>query len=326
MSRILFLAAARSGLGHVRRLTNIARHLAGQGIDLELGLNAEPAGLEAGERAFFSTVHRCERASMAELAKARSADLVVADTLELPKLAGFAGKRALVLRETPLERQPRFRLADGEIWDLTIVPNPEDHWFPDSELIGSHATESVGWIYRQARSLPPLGRWPVLLVATGGGGDDEAAATLHRTIWPWLSGLLRTDGPPIDMVQAMSPRSDPSRRLPEPVRQIDPGPRLQDLFAAAQLVVSTAGYNSVLELACCTTPAVVYPIGRSFDDQAARAALWGPRLGCHFDPTDTAALTRWCLETLCRRGRRPVVDLGPSGAPRAAELLASLVA
>lgn len=325
MSGVLFLATARSGLGHVRRLANIARHMAGRGISLELALNDDPAGLEPDERGLFDAIHRCERNDMARLAADRAARLVVADTLELPSLAEFDGRRALVLRETPRDRQGQFRLADDVPWDMVIVPNPADHWQPCAARVGSRAIESVGWIYRCSVESPRAER-PRVLIATGGGGKQTTVAAMNEIVWPWLAGLVRRLADTVEFRQALGPRSDKALRLPPPVMSIDVGAKLSDAFAAADLVISTAGYNSVLELATCTTPAVLFPIDRSFDDQSARARLWGTLVGQCFQPLNEPRLTDWCRSVLAERRRRPAVDLGMSGAGRAAELLLPLAA
>ena len=91
------------------------------------------------------------------------------------------------------------------------------------------------------------------------------------------------------------------------------------MFREACAVISTAGYNSVLELATTDTPTLLLPIPRSIDDQDARVRLWSPRLGPPSgDPVP------WLAETLATRRRRPPVDLGPSGEDAAAAAILSL--
>ncbi|MFK7891274.1 MAG: hypothetical protein AB8B63_10705 [Granulosicoccus sp.] len=42
---------------------------------------------------------------------------------------------------------------------------------------------------------------------------------------------------------------------------------------------TATGYNTVLELARCTTPVLLIPLERTFDDQYRRASTWAPALG-----------------------------------------------
>jgi len=91
------------------------------------------------------------------------------------------------------------------------------------------------------------------------------------------------------------------------------------MFQTADAVISTAGYNSVLELATTDTPTLLLPIPRSIDDQEARVRLWSARLGP--PPGDPVA---WLADTLATRRRRAPVDLGPSGEDAAASAILSL--
>ncbi len=68
-------------------------------------------------------------------------------------------------------------------------------------------------------------------------------------------------------------------------------------FTAADAVISSAGYNSVLELASVAKPAMLIAISRSIDDQQARAKLWGPRLGHCFDGNIEGA-AQWLADGL----------------------------
>ncbi|MEZ5912487.1 MAG: glycosyltransferase [Paracoccaceae bacterium] len=120
--------------------------------------------------------------------------------------------------------------------------------------------------------------------------------------------------------QALGPRAA-GARLDGVDEVFDPGSGLNRVFRAADLVISTAGYNSVLELATTDTPALLMPIPRSLDDQAARARLWGPRLGHGYEPTAHGQAVHWLAGQIACPCRRAPVDLGTDGAARAAELI-----
>ena len=108
-------------------------------------------------------------------------------------------------------------------------------------------------------------------------------------------------------------------------RVVQPGGRLHDWFAKADLIVSTAGYNSVLEIASSDVPTLLIPIPRTYDDQGTRAESWAARPGrAHrWGAWDLSA--RWMASVVDGRTRRPVVDLGPSGAARAARHILDLL-
>jgi predicted glycosyltransferase len=104
-------------------------------------------------------------------------------------------------------------------------------------------------------------------------------------------------------------------------RQVCLGPDLPRAFAEADLVISTAGYNSVLELACTTVPTLLIPIPRQHDDQEDRVRRWGRILGKGHSPAGADASATWMSQLLDRRERRGIYGLGPSGAERAARYL-----
>lgn len=315
---VWFCATGRTGLGHLRRVSTIAQALSrrrGRPADALL-TNATLAGVVA-DRAVFGAVERRDRDTMAS-SLPRGAVAVV-DTAVVPGIESHDGPLVLVLRETPGDRVGRFRLPGGRPWDLVIVPNPRDHWMPDDGL--GPRVEPTGWIYRKApRGTTSTGKAEVL-IATGGGGGEEIAATLRETIDPILAAARRRGT--FTAVQAVGPLTPEAGLLECADRMVDPGGDLHSRFARADAVISTAGYNSVLELAALDVPALLVPIPRSIDDQAARARLWGPRLGnCH--EGDAAASASWLADTLAVRRRREPWPLGPSGEDQAADLIMEL--
>ncbi|MFM7333573.1 MAG: glycosyltransferase, partial [Tabrizicola sp.] len=99
---------------------------------------------------------------------------------------------------------------------------------------------------------------------------------------------------------------------------------LNDLFRDADIVISTAGYNSVLELATTDTPTLLVPIPRSIDDQVTRARSWAGALGMWLDPASPEAATTWLRQEITARRRRPPANLGPSGEDIAAHAILGL--
>ena len=325
---IVFMASSRSGLGHIRRAASIARAIKARRPNLGIGLftNAVVAGLTVEDMTAFDRIEVIERSAMMNQAAALEPLVIVADTMAPEGIEGSRAARALILREMPQERLGRLRLPAGAAWDLVLVPNPARHWTPALEPGFARTLSAAGWIYRKPLTCTPQSRAnPLLLIAAGGGGTSETAAKLAMHASRILA-LCRDLCPcRFEAVQALGPRAQSSARISGVDRIIDPGGNLNEHFANADAVISTAGYNSVLELAITSTPALLIPIARALDDQAARTADWGPRLGAAFLAGNTEDLARWLAEVLERRLRRPEIDIGPSGADNAAGRLLDLM-
>lgn len=329
LATIWFLATAKSGLGHLRRISTIARHVANGEKRRTVGLmtNADLSGLEEADRRIYAHVVFAERAEMAGRLTAENVTGVVVDTAIVPRLDRRDEPLVLILREMPKNRIEGFRLLGGRPWDLVIIPNPEDHWMPNLARGFARDLSAVGWIYRRsaAATARPAGAPLKLLIATGGGGKAEGAATLRAQIDGIIASLRARTSRPFIVEQALAARAPPQARLHGADWVFDPGGALNDCFAAADIVVSTAGYNSVLELAMTETPTMLVPIARSIDDQVARARLWGPRVGCFLDPEAPVAAVDWLKRQIETPMRRPPVDLGPSGAAAAARDILALL-
>lgn len=253
-----------------------------------------------------------------------SAKVVVADTMVPQALETLHVRRVLILREMPHDRIGQMYLREMA-WDVLVVPNTPDHWMPSADpLFASHVLP-VGWIYRSPAPFACQNRGaPRLLVATGGGGNTETARSVAAVISEIVAMLRTRAAFDIDIVQAMGPRASEEAVVYGISRQIDPGGDLHERFAQADAVISTSGYNSVLEIALTTTPAVLVAIDRSLDDQIARARAWGPRVGMAHHPEDPQASAVWLHDVLKQRSRRPAADIGPSGATRAAAAILEL--
>ena len=328
LATIWFLATAKSGLGHLRRISTIAGHMANGDKCPAVGLmtNAGLSGLEESDRRIYAHVAFAERAEMAGRLAAESVTGVVVDTAIVPRLDRRDEPLVLILREMSKDRIEGFRLLGGRPWDLVIIPNPENHWMPNLARGFTRNVLAVGWIYRlSAAAARPMSALPKLLIATGGGGKAEGAAALRAQIDGIIASLRACTSHPFTVEQALAARAPPQARLHGADRVFDPGGALNDCFAAADIVVSTAGYNSVLELAMTETPTMLVPIERSIDDQVARAKLWGPRVGCFLDPEAPVAAVDWLKRQIETPARRPPVDLGPSGAAAAARDILALL-
>ena len=250
--------------------------------------------------------------------------LAVVDTMTLPGIGAHRGQSVLILRETPQARLERFRRDDGAPWDCVIVPNAADHWMPSVEPGFARRIEAAGWISRPTGCRAPGERSAGIVLATGGGGSLETRAHLYPLLTRLLSEARARSRTAFRVRQALGPRAG-GQALPGIDEVFDPGPQLNDVFRAADLVISTAGYNSVLELAGTDTPALIVPIPRSLDDQAARVRLWGPRLGFGLLPEHLEEGAAWLAHQVETPARRPPVDLGPDGADRAADILLDLL-
>jgi hypothetical protein len=324
--RIAFLGTSRSGLGHLRRIATIARHLRAMapGAHPYLITNAPPDGLSSEDRSAFEGVAIRERPEMSRLLAAQRFDMAVLDTLRLPGIAAFAGPAVLILRETPDHRLAGFRREDRRPWDRVIVPNPPEHWLPDAGPGFALSIAAAGWVVRETGVRRADETPGGIVVATGGGGKPETRAGLYPMLDRIIAETRKRAKTPFRVRQALGPRSA-GAALAGADEAFDPGAALNAVFRAADLVISTAGYNSVLELASTDTPALLAAIPRSFDDQDARVRLWGPRLGYGLDPERPEAAIAWLTGQIDRPRRRAPVALGPDGAKRAAELLLELL-
>ncbi|PLL13603.1 hypothetical protein C0V75_09610 [Tabrizicola sp. TH137] len=319
---IVFFATSKSGLGHLRRSATIARALrrAAPTRALRLVTNAPPQGLDPEDLSAFDRITVADRAAM-PAAAGPAPFTAVLDTMNLPELESPATPRILVLRETPDAQLSRFQPAQHP-WSRVLIANPANHWLPRMPEGSTQDVVSVGWIYRMAKAAGPDSRSrPRLLIATGGGGTEQTAADLYDQIGTLLTRLRHLCPLPFDAIQAIGPRARSFGQVPGIDAITDPGGSLNRLFHTADAVISTAGYNSVLELATTTTPTHLIPIPRSIDDQDSRVRLWSPRLA----PANCLPLGLtggdWLAHVLHHRLRRPPVDLGPSGEDRAARAI-----
>jgi predicted glycosyltransferase len=325
---ISFCATGRSGLGHIRRISNIAlclRERAGRHL-FRLVTNAPLDCVTAPERALFDDIRVIDRHSMVN--ELMGSAVSVVDTAVIPGIEAMDHPISLILRETRTSQVGRFR-AGHRPWDLVIVPNPVDHWSPDRSMLPAHAMRHTGWIFRNPDRFVhcpyAFGRGnPVVLVASGGGGSGDRWRDFRGHVDTLISRLRESTGSAFTVVQTLGPRADATARITRADRYIDPGPDLPAWFASADIVLTTAGYNSVLELAALDVPVALFSIDTRYDDQPARAKHWGPLLGMTPDSADMDATVCWMEAVLNSRLRRPTVLTDSDGASRAADAILEL--
>lgn len=320
--RLAFLATGRSGLGHLRRVASVARAVGRvrPGTQATLICNAAPDGLTGEDLAAFAEVRLARREDMARALEASGARLAVLDTMQLPGAERLAMPMIQILREMPDDRLGGFCRGGGRAWEAVLLPNPAGHWMPAVPAGFALRIEATGWIARRPGRRGAAEAGAGVVVATGGGGTAESRAALFPLLDAVIVQARAKAGRSFRVRQALGPRAA-GATLGQADESFDPGPDLDIVFRAADLVVSTAGYNSVLELAATDTPAMLAAIPRSLDDQAARTRDWGPRLGHGLDPCRIEAAADWLAEQIANPRRRPPVDLGPDGAERAAGLI-----
>lgn len=329
-----FCATGKTGLGHLRRVTNIAAALKDLAPDAHLTLltNAPVGGLSERESALFEDCAVLPREAMAGHLAGAEAGVVVVDTAAIPGIERLVNPLCLILRETIDTQLDRFALPGGRHWDRLIVPVPAGGWAPVPGVIPARSQHHVGWIFRTpdaagtTRVLPAPAGAKLVLVAAGGGGSPETAAIIRDTADNLLAQLRDRCTAAMCIAQVAGPRFRPEDRLRQADTLVDVGAELPRAFAEADLVLSTVGYNSTLELAACDTPVLLLPILRSYDDQVARALWWQDRLGCAHRPDQMDRSLTFMVEVVESGRRRAPVALGKSGAQAAATQLLALAA
>jgi predicted glycosyltransferase len=238
-------------------------------------------------------------------------------------------------------RDGAYDLLD-EVYDRVVVLGQPDVWDLVREVgLSSHAaarTRYVGYLRREpgARSAERVraelglhtGR--LVLVTVGGGADGEPV------LRAMLEALRRSPGATdFDCLLVSGPFMPAARRealqdlaagLPL-ARVVEFVEDLPDYVAAADVVVSMAGYNTVCEILSFARPAVLVPRAEPSLEQTLRARALGQRgLVRMLHPADLtpAALLREVLDLLDDPSRlQPPAALNLEGLPN---LLAELEA
>ncbi len=329
---LIFCATGKSGLGHLRRITNIVTALAKlrPGLSLHLVSNASIEGLSADEADYFEAVHTAARLDMASAVASMRRAPVIVDTAILPGLEALGSPLCLILRETVAERIRDFKLPGSRKWDLVCVPNPADHWLPNASSIGAKRIAAVGWIFRKTTASDTIRPRIVssarsILVASGGGGNAETSAWFKREMDGVIKQARALSTESFWVIQVAGPRLPDNALLSEADDYIDVGSHLNEQFPRHDLVISTVGYNSALELAQLDVPVLLVPIARSLDDQIARAEGWAGRIGYAHVESDFNASAQWICSTLKYGKRRMPCKLDDGGAATCAARILELL-
>jgi len=341
----IFCVTAKSGLGHLVRVSHIARKMReisklGQ---LHLLTNAAPPDAvfhnRMGKYNPFDRVVVTEKQHFATAITESRSNIAVVDTAVVPHIDQLAVPIVLIMREAPDDVLPHFSPGAKQGWDLVIVPNPKSHWSPDHRLLPAQFVQHVGWVYDDSVStcdkhsaaheeLPlalefnsreSLKTRRVLLCAGGGGNPDWQI--WHGHIRTLLGNLNKQLTYPLRVTQLLGPRSSSAARIDCADDLIRSASRVDLLIERHDLVITACGYNTMLEIARCTTPALLVPLSRTFDNQRCRAEQWATTLGLEFRPDNMQCISNWSTRQLQFRLRRKVAELGPSGAAAAAILI-----
>lgn len=280
--RVLFSSHNRRGLGHLMRGLNIAREVVSVRPDARVVMhtrNASAAGFCPPE--VECLVDDGSGPAWEDVLAGLGPDVVVYDTLlpTAPQPLPRTTRVVYVMRKSRPEQHAAL-LANPFMHrvNAVVVPHTREEFGYRLPPELDRRTVFAGLIARRpdaaarARLRPSDGE--LLLVSTGGGGGFAHSA---EPFFAAVSATCRAlaDRPPargVRHVVVLGPHFDGAPDLPG--AQVERSvPALVDLFAAADLVISEGGYNSVSELRLVRTPAVFLPGQRTYDDQVERVSL-----------------------------------------------------
>ena len=285
---VVFQSHNRRGLGHLMRGLNIAREVLTLRPDARVVMHTRngsaplfcPAGVtcvvdEDDPGRGWHDVLRDSRP-----------DVVVYDTMTPADPDGEpvpAGSRTVLVLRRMVDAEHDRLVAGGFLdrCDAVVVPHTEAEFGHPLPADVRTRTVFAGTItrrpdpegvaaVRQAYTVRP--EVPLLVSTAGGGGFSDTAVPFFAAVGAVHARLLSRLGPDgFGHVVVLGPNySGPAPELPG-AHVVGVEPRLVDLFALADLVLSEAGYNSVSELRLQGVPAVFVPGRRRLDDQSARA-------------------------------------------------------
>jgi predicted glycosyltransferase len=217
-----------------------------------------------------------------------------------------------------------------EVWiygSRSIFDAVKEYDFPESV---ARITHFCGYLKRPtaqpARDAGP----PRVLVTTGGGGDGLA---LIRTYLEGLAELPRSTA--LRTTVVFGPQMSPGDRegllkqfgYLADVSFLDFEADLAERYAAADVVVSLAGYNTVCELLSFAHRAILVPRAEPVQEQLIRARLLAAR--GYFDLLEPADLKPDILMALVLSAFKPILTVVPSldldGLPRVVQRTAELL-
>jgi predicted glycosyltransferase len=211
-----------------------------------------------------------------------------------------------------------------EIWvygDPTIFDVREAYQLPDPiadrvRYLGYLAPRVDQERREQARAALGIDGSPLALVTAGGGEDGERLLACyleaaHRRLLPEPLASMLVTGPflPADAVQRLAGSTPQGVTVTRFVSGLD------GVIAAADVVVSLAGYNTVCEVLGSGTPAVLVPRVGLREEQRMRAARLAERGLVEQVPPDsmTPASIAEGVRRAMARGRRAVQGLRLDG-------------
>jgi UDP-N-acetylglucosamine--N-acetylmuramyl-(pentapeptide) pyrophosphoryl-undecaprenol N-acetylglucosamine transferase len=221
----------------------------------------------------------------------------------------------------------RLRQLTSQV-QLVIVPHTEEE-FPVPDDIRPR-TRFTGPIVRPAPDGEvPFERRPGsrLAVISGGGGGFPSVADFYNLAIAAFA-RARAARPDLEAVLIAGPLFKDwwSLDLTDGMRVIPFEPRLSRLFAAADVVICQAGYNTVAEITSLGVPAIVVPAERKADDQLARAQSHASHVFQVYDGTNPDAVAALLLRTIDSPVRPVRRELPTDGAAIAASCLLELMA
>jgi predicted glycosyltransferase len=282
MSRLLFCAHNRRGLGHLMRGLNIARAIAALAPRADQRFFTRSASAEMLCRPQFGCVVDTNDdwyAGWSKMLRSFAPDVTIYDTLLPAETPPAVGRSVYVMRSCKEERQALiFASPFLATVDRVIIPHtPEEFGHQLPAALRSRA-RFVGPIVRpldtatqaalRARYGLAAGQAPLVSTAGGAGFGDDAATFFAMVVEAHRCLVAR--GVPTRHIVVRGPHYH--GELPDlpGMTVVDHEPELGNLLAIAGLVIAQGGYNTVNELRLARTPAVFLPGERSYDDQAAR--------------------------------------------------------
>ena len=146
-THIHLCATGKSGLGHIRRLTNWSTELkkCSPLVQLHLLSNAPLACLTQEEEKLFNSVSILPRESMGKHLKSRNPDAVIVDTAIIPDLDKVNAYLGLLLRQTIDAKLSHFALANQRPWDRIYVPKSRTRMATEYKL-SADTISRVCWL------------------------------------------------------------------------------------------------------------------------------------------------------------------------------------
>jgi len=359
---ILFQAPNRIGLGHLNRLASIAVALQSLSPGIKTPFVIEGAShlfLERFGLAFLTIPSSVELARSPEWAcwaenereqlATRLADtileawkpqLVVYDCLPSLHFSNVVRQKripiAFCIRQVrnfeSYAEDPRVNLAISDA-QLLIVPHSATtfslpaHLLTKTVYVGDVIRPTVAVVSKSTRT---IGAGKRLVIITGGGGGHPRTVDFYNLALRSLHPILRRRNDLYVLLVAGPLFHEWNRLLLSARIHVSPfEPELDSLFSQAALVISQAGYNSMVELSALGVPTICMPQPRALDDQFERAEVFSRenedfRLYRGADSVELMNLIIQCLEESVTR-RNPAFPRQANGAQLAARALMHLV-